>query len=404
MKKSSQDVDLDELLTRSIASILPSRDGFKKILESGRKLKIYIGADATGPDLHIGHATNFIFLEKLRKLGHKIVVLFGDFTAMIGDPTDKEAVRVALSKERVDNHLSTWKMQVGKVMDLYNEENPVEIVKNSTWLSKLSFGDIIKIASNFTVQQMIERDMFEKRLEDKKPIYLHEFLYPLMQGYDSVALDVDAEVGGNDQTFNMLAGRILQKKMNNKEKFVIATTLLVNPKTGQKLMSKSLGGYIGLQDKPSDMFGKVMALPDEAIIPVFIDCTLVSLSEIKKLENDLDVGKNPKDIKIQLAKAVVSLYHDEKSAEFAAKDFEKTFSKGNFAEDAPEIVVEKGASLAEVLVGGKIVTSKTEFRRLISEGAISVEGKGKIETPSEVISGDMNVKVGKHRFVKIKIK
>ena len=195
---------VDQILTRSIAHILPSKEELKKLLQSGKRIRIYIGADATGPDLHLGHATNFILIEKLRKLGHEVIILFGDFTAMIGDPTGKEVTRKPLTQSDVDSHISTWKAQVEKILDFSDKENPPRIVKNSEWLSKLNFGDILKIASNFTVQQMIERDMFQKRHEDQKPIHLHEFLYPLMQGYDSVALDVDVEIGGNDQTFNML--------------------------------------------------------------------------------------------------------------------------------------------------------------------------------------------------------
>src|ERR1035437_3298275 len=228
---------IDEILSRSVSAIYPSTDEFRKALLSGKRLRIYLGADATGSQLHIGHATNLIILERLRKLGHEIIVLFGDFTAMIGDPTDKRATRVQLTEEQVKKNIKSWETQVGKVIDFKDKTNPARFVKNSTWLSKLNFKDLIKLASNFTVQQMIERDMFEKRLNENKPIYLHEFFYPLMQGYDSVALDVDVEVGGNDQTFNMLAGRTLQKIYNNKNKFVIVTTLLVNPKTNKKLMN-----------------------------------------------------------------------------------------------------------------------------------------------------------------------
>ncbi|MDD5050595.1 MAG: tyrosine--tRNA ligase [Candidatus Pacebacteria bacterium] len=401
--KPEDAADIDELLTRSIASILPSRELFKKALLAEKKLRIYIGADATGPDLHIGHATNFIFLEKLRKLGHEIIVLFGDFTAMIGDPTDKDATRVALTEEEVEKNLATWKLQVGKILSLDDKKNPVRIVKNSTWLSKLSFADVVKLASNFTVQQMMERDMFEKRMVENKPIHLHEFLYPLMQGYDSVELDVDAEVGGNDQTFNMLAGRTLQRKMHNKEKFVIATTLLVNPKTGQKLMSKSTGGYISLQDSPNDMFGKAMALPDEAIIAVFIDCTLLSLPEIESIKKDLEGGKNPKDAKIRLGKELVGLYYDATQADKAEKNFTDTFSKKGISDDAEVFSATSGEKIIDVIVRAKLVSSKTEARRLFDEGAVSEIGGEKITDQAFGVTKDINVKVGKHRFLKIKV-
>ncbi len=401
--KPEKDTDIDELLTRSVSSILPSKEAFKKALMGEKKLRIYNGADATGPDLHIGHATNFIFLEKLRKLGHEIIILFGDFTAMIGDPTDKDATRVALTEAQVEKNLSSWKAQVGKILSLNDKDNPVKIVKNSTWLSKLSFADVVRLSSNFTVQQMMERDMFEKRMAENKPIHLHEFLYPLMQGYDSVELDVDAEVGGNDQTFNMLAGRTLQRKMHNKEKFVIATTLLVNPKTGQKLMSKSLGGYISLQDSPNDMFGKVMALPDEVIISVFIDCTLLSLEEIENIKKDLDKGLNPRDAKIRLGKELVGLYYDVEDADRAEKNFTETFSKKGISDDATEITISSGEKLIEVILKAKLVASKTEARRLFDEGAISEIGKDKITDINSEVQRDMDLKIGKHRFLKVRL-
>ncbi len=401
---SKDENQIDELLTRSIASILPSREDFKKVLLSGKKLRFYHGADPTGPDLHIGHATNFIFLEKLRKLGHEIIILFGDFTAMIGDPTDKDATRVALTEEQVEKNMETWKSQVGKIIDLHDPENPVRFERNGKWLSKLTFAEIIKLASHFTVQQMIERDMFQKRIEEKKPIHLHEFFYPLMVAYDSFVLDVDVELGGNDQTFNMLAGRTLQKKLQNKEKFVIATTLLINPKTNKKFMSKSLGGYIGLNDAPNDMFGKVMALPDEVIIPVFVDCTLVSMEEIEAIKKELAGGSNPKDAKLRLAEEIVALYHDKEKAGEALKNFNDTFVKGGLSEDAALAEIEKGEKLADVVLREKLVASKTEYRRLLDEGAVSIVEGEKITDLHFAPDKDMNIKIGKHRFLKIKVK
>ncbi len=402
MNKPSE-TQIDELLTRSISSILPSRAEFKNLLLSGKRLRFYIGADPTGPDLHIGHATNFILLEKLRKLGHEIIILFGDFTAMIGDPTDKEAARVALTIEQVEKNMETWVSQVQKVLSIDDEKNPVKIVRNAAWLSKLSFEEIIKLASHFTVQQMIERDMFEKRMKEGKPVYLHEFFYPLMVGYDSVVLDVDVEVGGNDQTFNMLAGRTLQKQINNKEKFVIATTLLINPKTNKKFMNKSQGGYIGLTDSPTDMFGKVMALPDEAILPVFTDCTDASLAHIEQVKKELESGKNPKEIKMQLATTLVAFYHTQTEAEAALQNFNEAFVKGGIASDAKEVTVKKGEKLADVLLRETIVSSKTDFKRLVGEGAVGIVGGEKITDINFEITQNTDVKIGKHRFLKIKV-
>ena len=396
---------IDEILSRSVSAIYPSTDEFRKALLSGKRLRIYLGADATGSQLHIGHATNLIILERLRKLGHEIIVLFGDFTAMIGDPTDKSATRVQLTEEQVKKNIKSWETQVGKVIDFKDKTNPARFVKNSTWLSKLNFKDLIKLASNFTVQQMIERDMFEKRLNENKPIYLHEFFYPLMQGYDSVALDVDVEVGGNDQTFNMLAGRTLQKIYNNKNKFVIVTTLLVNPKTNKKLMNKSEGGYIALDDSSDNMFGKVMALPDESSIQVFIDCTYVPMQEISKIRQSLDGGENPRNIKFRLAKEIVAVYHGKDMAEKAADHFESVFKEGAIPEDAIKTSVVKGEKLVDILVREKIVSSKGDFRRLVEGKAISYVGKD--DTISDYdykIEHHGTIRVGKKRFITISIK
>jgi tyrosyl-tRNA synthetase len=252
---------------------------------------------------------------------------------------------------------------------------------------------------------MLERDMFEKRTNENKPIFLHEFMYPLMQGYDSVAMDVDVEVGGNDQTFNMLAGRTLQKAYRNKNKFVVATTLLVNPKTGKKLMNKSEGSYIALDDSPREMFGKVMALPDEVIIPVFTDCTYVSMEEIMRIKTSLASGANPRDAKLALAHALVSLYHDEKSADKEKENFFKTFSNKEAPTDIPEIFVESGTLIGDTLVSSKTVSSKAEFKRLVQEGAIKDMKTDKaLEKFDEKASTDRDLKVGKHRFLRIRVK
>jgi len=395
--------EMDEILNRSIAEVLPSKEEFKKVLLSGKKLRIYIGCDATGTQLHIGNATNFMILERLRQLGHEVIVLFGDFTALIGDPSDKTAARIMLTKEQIEENMKTWKSQVEKVLDFNEKNNPAKILKNSEWNSKLKFSDVINLASNFTVQQMLERDMFEERLKQEKPIYLHEFLYPLTQGYDSVAMDVDVEMGGTDQKFNMLAGRTLQKKYHNKEKFVITTTLLVNPKTGKKLMSKSEGTYIGLNDEPDNMFGKVMNLPDEAIIQVFIDCTYVPLDEIKQKETDLKNNKvNPMNLKLDLAEELVKIYHGQAAAEKARENFIKLFQKKEIPEDIKEIKTKTGESLEDTLIKNKIIPSKSEFRRLIKAGAIDIDNQT-INDVNYFVKQSIVVRVGKKKFLRIVI-
>lgn len=406
-KKNLSEADkIDEILARSIANILPSKDGLREVLLSGKKMRIYIGADATGPQLHIGHATNFMLLEEFRKLGHEVIILFGDFTAMIGDPTDKSAARVLLTKKQVDENIKTWKEQVSKIVDFEDKNNPAKIVKNSEWLSALTFTELIDISANFTVQRMLERDMFQERIKDEKPIYLHEFFYPLMQGYDSVHLDVDMEIGGTDQTFNMLAGRTLQKKYHNKEKFVITTTLLSNPVTGEKLMSKSLGGFVALNDTPNDMFGKIMALSDEAIIQVFTDCTYVLMSEIKKMEADMKADKaNPRDLKLKLAEEIVKIYHGEEEAKRARDYFINTFSKKETPENIPETVVDTDIiKLAEFLVLSGNAKSNSDARRKIEQGGVEIDGKKEIDWQKVLSKKDSGstFKIGKHGFARIK--
>src|SRR3989344_4928747 len=361
---------IDDIVSRSIFSILPSKDALVKELSSGRRLRIYIGVDPTGPDLHLGHATNFILLEKLRKLGHEVIVLFGDFTATIGDPTGKEAVRRALTPQEIAQNIKTWKRQAGKVLNFFDKENPARIKKNAAWLSKLTFTKVIELSANFTLQQMIERDMFQKRIAEKQPVYLHEFFYPLMQGYDSVHMDVDVEVGGSDQIFNMGVGRTLQRKINNKEKFIIATTLLENTKTGKKLMSKSEGSYIALSDKPKDMYGKVMALPDEVIVRMFIDTTLLPMEEIYAIEKTLQGGESFRNAKMRLAFEIVKTYWNEKKALRAQKDFVRTFQKGDVPESVDTVFAERGEDLASIVLGAQKVSSRGEFRRLVLQGAV----------------------------------
>ena len=402
---------IDDILTRSVVEVLPSRDLLKKELMSGRQLRIYIGADATGSSLHIGHATNYILLEKLRKLGHKVIILIGDFTARIGDPTDKTAARVQLTREEVVENTKSWLTQLAPILSLKDKDNPVDIVYNNDWLSKMTFEDVIDLASNFTVQRMLERDMFEKRIKEQKPIYLHEFFYPLMQGYDSVHLDVDVEICGNDQKFNALAGRTLMQRYKNKEKFVFITTLLENPVTGEKMMSKSQGTGVFLDMVPSDMYGKVMAQPDENIPQLFTDCTFVSSEEIIKIREDLKKSSvNPKDVKSRLAFEITKIYHGEKAAKEAEEVFEKTFAKGGVPDDVQEVKLAKGESLADVLVKAKIVESKTDWRRLIDGGAVHAmvgDAKNfkeeKITDPNFTPTSTVVLKIGKRRFVRIVI-
>ena len=394
---------VNEVLDRSVDTIYPNKELLKEALLSGKKLRIYNGIDPTASYVHMGHATNYFLLKRLHDLGHKIIILIGDFTAMIGDPSDKTSARKRLTKKEVLENLKTFKEQIGKIINFEDDKNPIEFQFNSKWLKEFDFEGITELASHFTVQQMIERDIFQRRIKETKPLYLHEFLYPLMQGYDSVALEADVEIGGTDQTFNMLAGRILVKDYQQREKFVITTTLLENPLTKEKLMSKSLGTGIGLGEDPDNMFGKVMAMADETIIQLFTDCTDVPLSEIERIKKELAEGTNPKEIKISLAKEIVKIYHGEEEAKKAVEYFDSIFSKKEFPENAEVIKANKDDRLGDLLVENKVVESKSEFRRLIESGAISDYPDKKIEDPNQMVEENRRLKIGKKTFVVIEV-
>ncbi|OGI31903.1 MAG: tyrosine--tRNA ligase [Candidatus Moranbacteria bacterium RIFOXYA12_FULL_35_19] len=395
---------IDELLERSVEEVLPSKGGLKKLLMSGKKIRIYIGTDPTGTSLHLGHATNYIILEKFRKLGHEVIFLIGDFTARIGDPTDKISVRKQLTRSDVKKNIKTWLKQVKPVISFNDKENPVKIMFNHDWLSKLTFEDVIKLASNFTVQQMLERDMFEKRMKEEKPIYLHEFFYPLMQGYDSVVMDVDIEMCGNDQKFNALIGRTLLRKLKDKEKFVFITTLLENPVTKEKMMSKSLGTGVFLDENDIDMFGRIMAQPDENIPQLFTDCTYISLDKIKKIKKDLENSKiNPRDAKIELAYEITKIYHGEKKANEAKEYFEKVISRKETPEEVKEEKIDEGERLIDFIVKIKLAQSNADAKRKIEQGGVSLDGEiiKDIQTKiSKAMDGKI-LKVGKREFRKI---
>jgi len=395
-------ISIDEVVSRGVNEIFPSEDYLRKLLQGDKKMTLYLGIDPTGPTLHLGSA---IVLKKLREfqlLGHKIILLIGDFTGTIGDPTDKSATRKKLTKEEIFSNTKNYKEQASIFLN-FSGANPAELKYNSEWLGKMKFAEVLDLASHMTVDQMLKRDMFEVRNKEGKPIYLHEFLYPLLQGYDSVAMDVDGEIGGNDQMFNMLAGRTLLKQMRNKEKFVI-TMKLLEDSTGKK-MGKTEGNMVSLNDSPTDMFGKVMSWTDGMIVPGFELCTNVSLEEVQKTEKELSKGKNPRDIKAKLAHEIVELYHGEASANKAEENFEKTFKSGGVSDDALEIHVSDGVRLSDTLLTEKIIDSKNELRRLVGEGAVmNMTTNTKIQDMNEKIHKDGDFKIGKRRFVKIKVK
>ncbi|MEK7574818.1 MAG: tyrosine--tRNA ligase [Patescibacteria group bacterium] len=392
---------IDEILDRGVAQVYPNREFLKGKLLSGQKLSIYFGIDPTGPNLHIGHAVNLIKLRALQDLGHKIIILYGGFTAQIGDPTDKLATRQPLSASQIKKNTLTYKKSIGKILDLKNAQ--IRFLDNEKWSNKLKPKDLMDIASRFTVSQILERDMFQERMKQGKDISLQEFLYPIFQAYDAVTMDVDVQLGGNDQTFNMLAGRTLMRKMKNKEKAVISMRLLVDP-SGKK-MGKTEGNMVSLTDSPEEMFGKIMSWPDGMILPAFELCTTISLSEISRIKNEISGGANPRDSKMILGESIVEMYHGKAKSEKAKKNFLATFSKGQAPEDIKEFKATAGSLLSDCLLTAGIVASKSEWRRLVGENAISsmapdgtltkiLDFNFKVETPTVF-------KVGKHRFLKV---
>jgi tyrosyl-tRNA synthetase len=384
---------INEILTRGVAEIYV-KDELEKALNSGKKLKIYYGVDPSGSMIHLGHAVILRQLQILQQLGHKIVFLIGDFTGMIGDPTDRNAVRQPLTRKQVLNNAKTYKKQVSRFLR-FEGKNAAEIRFNSEWNDKMTFKDIIELSSKFTVQQFLERDMFEKRMAENKPVGLHEFLYPLIQGYDAVKLDADIQVGGTDQTFNMLQGRYLMKAIKNKTQVVITYQLLVGS-DGRK-MGKSFNNVINLGDKPNDMFGKTMSVNDNLIKQYFVLATRVPLEKI----DEIIKLPNPRDQKLVLAEEITKLYHGDKKAAAAKEAFVNQFSKGELPADI-QIMVTEAVKVSDALVEVKLASSKSEARRLIAQGGIDYDGQRLKEDASIEISDQPKLlRRGRH-FVKIK--
>ncbi len=400
-KKPSAIVDgakIEEILTRGVERIYPSAGFLEKRLKSGERLSLYLGIDPTGPTLHFGHMIPLLKLRQFQELGHKIILLIGDFTGMVGDPTDKSSTRKQLSNEEVYANQLCYKEQAARIIS-FKGENPATIQHNSRWLGKMNLIDVIGLSANLTHAQVIKRDMFQERIKEGKDLYLHEFLYPLMQGYDSVAMDVDGEVGGNDQTFNMLVGRDLMKKLKNKEKFVLALKLLVDP-TGKK-MGKTEGNMAAFSDAPGEMFGKVMSWSDSMIIPGFELCTTIPLAEVEAMKRELEGGTNPKEIKLKLAEAIVSLLYSGAEAKKTRISFDATFTAREAPRDVQVIRATEHELLIDVVVKTGIVISKSEFRRLLEDGAISQYESGEKIIADTFPAKKGTYRIGKHRFVKI---
>ncbi|MBI1812364.1 tyrosine--tRNA ligase [Candidatus Peregrinibacteria bacterium] len=388
-------MDQQELLTRGVAKVIP-RKLAEETLASGKKLRVYWGIDPTGAKMHIGHTIPMRKLMQFANAGHHAILVIGSFTAMLGDPSDRDAMRKPLTREQVQENFQSYRAQAGKVLDF----NKIEIRYNDEWLSKLTYDDIMKHASLFTVQQMEQREAFDRRRKVGSPLGVHEFLYPLMVGYDSVVLDVDCELGGTDQEFNMLAGRTMQKAFGKREKFVLTTPLIEG--TDGRLMSKTYDNCIWLDDSPDEMYGKLLSMKDDLITTYMECCTDIPMEEITAAEKAMNHGSNPKDFKMRLAREIVMLYHGARAAEHAEAEFQRVFSKKELPEEMLEVKVKKGSLLIDVLVENNVVSSKSEARRLIAQKGIHVNDHV-VSDPNQTVE-EATVKVGKRRFVSVKIR
>jgi len=390
---------IEQFLTRGVENIYPNIDDLRKKLYSGDRLTVYQGFDPTGPYLHVGHAMGIRALRILQKLGHKVIFLIGDYTAKVGDP-DKETGRKILTDEEIEKNRKGWKEQTSQLIE-FEGDNPVEFKRNFEWLSKLNLEQLIDLMSNTTVQQMIERDMFDRRLKNSDPIKLHEFIYPLMQGYDSVAMEVDMEIGGNDQTFNMLMGRDLVKKYLGKEKFIRTNEMMDAP--DGITMSKTKGNGINLSDTPEDMYGKAMSYRDELITKGLRLLTEMPLEEIWDIEKQMEKGENPMQFKKLMAFEIVKVIKGAKAAKEAEKHFEKTVQNKEITEKIAEKTEVSGKhTVLDFLKNTATDQSTNNIKRLIEQGGVEVEGK-KITNPFEKIEFKKGtlIKFGKRKYFEV---
>lgn len=394
--------NIDETLSiirRGAEEILIEQELLEK-LKSGKPLKIKAGFDPTAPDLHLGHTVLLNKMRQLQELGHEIIFLIGDFTGRIGDPSGKSETRPPLTQEQVEENALTYQKQVFKVLD----PAKTQILFNSEWMNKLTTVELIKLASTYTVARMLERDDFHKRYISGQPIAIHEFLYPLIQAYDSVALKADIELGGTDQKFNLLMGRELQKHFGQKPQVIITLPLLPGL-DGIRKMSKSLGNYIGIDESAEQIFGKVMSLSDESMWLYFELVSFRSLEEIKKLRDDVVNGMNPRDVKFMLAEEIVERFHTKELAQKARENFIAQFQQGGIPEDIRTIHIKhagKGMPIANVIKAAELAVSTSEAIRLIQQGAVRVDGE-RISDRNWILEPEKEIilQVGKRRFAKI---
>jgi len=389
--------DLEELVRGTADVIKPGE--LEERLGAGRKLVIKAGFDPTAPDLHLGHTVLLNKLRQFQERGHEIVFLIGDFTGMIGDPSGRNATRPPLTREEVDANAKTYAEQVGRILDL----GKTRIAMNSEWLGKLDATDLIKLAGHMTVARMLERDDFERRYRKGDPIAVHEFLYPVMQGYDSVALKADVELGGTDQRFNLLVGRQLQAVHDQPPQVVMLLPILEGLDGVQK-MSKSLGNAIGLTEPAGEMFGKIMSISDEMMWRYFELLSFRALDEIDKLKRDVAGGANPRDTKLDLAEELTARFHDAAAARKAREEFIARFAKGKVPDEMPEVTLPAPLPMAPLLKAAGLVPSTSEANRMLKQGAVKVDGE-RVEDRERVLAAGKTyvVQVGKRRFARVTV-
>lgn len=397
MPVSTDPAKIQQLLEKGTVDIIVKEDLEKK-LASGKQLRIKLGIDPSGSDLHIGHMVVVRKLREFQELGHHVMLLFGNFTGQIGDPTGKSETRAPKTQEQLEENAKHYIEQVKHVLDI----DKIEVVWNADWLAPLKFADIVQLASNFTVAQMLERDMFQDRIKNSQPISMHEFFYPLMQGYDSVAMKADVELGGTDQTFNLLAGRTLQKAYGQAPQNILTVPILEGT-DGVKKMGKSEDNFIAVADSPKDMYGKTMSISDDLILKYFELATDKTLDQISELEERLKSGENPMNLKKELAASIVKIYHNEEAAEAAAQEFVNVFKNKGLPDEIAEHSTSTTAIL-DLLVETKLLSSKGEARRMIQGGGVRIDGEkiDDIELQIQLSSEKKLLQVGKRKFVYIK--
>ncbi len=395
-----------DIIKRGAVEIIPEDDLVRKIensIKTGKPLNVKLGCDPSRPDLHLGHAVVLRKLAQFQKLGHQAILIIGDFTGMIGDPSGRNSTRPALSLEQTRINGETYLQQASKILD----REKTKIVYNSDWLSKMNFEDVIKLSSKYTVARMLERDDFTKRYKSGEPISMHEILYPLAQAMDSVAIESDVELGGTDQKFNLLVGRDIQREFGLEPQVILTMPLLVGT-DGVEKMSKSYDNYIGISDSPQQIYGRTLSIPDSLIYIYFELATDVSNDKLIEVKNYLsDPTKNPRDLKRELARILVSMYHNSKAAIEAEEEFDKIFIKKEIPDEIEEVFIDNTVELniLDLIVFVKFASSKGEAKRLVQQGGVSIDGE-KISDPQFIvkIKSDLILKVGKRKFVKLKLK